>query len=132
MLQEISKSLESTERKLIGLLNTIPGSVDEAYEKILKRATDPVQAQKVLYLILAAERPLTLKEMNTALEILVMKEGGQKCTSEDDLELDMEEAFGRKIVALCGLFVTIVNSKIYLIHQTAKEFLINNSGSTNP
>jgi ankyrin repeat protein len=132
MLQEISKSLESTKGKLIGLLGTIPSSVDEAYEKILKRATDPIQAQKVLCLILAAERPLTLKEMNTAFEILVMNERGEKCTSENDLVLDKEEPFRKKIVNLCGLFVTIVDSKIYLIHQTAKEFLINKNGSTNP
>ena len=132
MLQEISKSLESTKGKLIGLLGTIPSSVDEAYEKILKRATDPIQAQKVLCLILAAERPLTLKEMNTALEILVMNECGEKYTSENDLVLDKEEAFRKKIMNLCGLFVTIIDSKIYLIHQTAKEFLINKNGSTNP
>ena len=132
MLQELSKSLESTERKLKELLETIPSSVDEAYEKILKRATDPNKAQKVLCLIMAAEVPLTLKEMNTALEILVMNERGEKCTSENDLVLDKEEAFRKKIVNLCGLFVTIVDSKIYLIHQTAKEFLINKNGSTNP
>jgi ankyrin repeat protein len=132
MLQEISKSLESTKRKLIELLGTIPSSVDDAYEKILKRATDPIQAQKVLCLILAAERPLTLKEMNTALEVLSMNERGEKCASENDLVLDKEEAFRKKIVNLCGLFVTIVDSRIYLIHQTAKEFLINKNGSTNP
>ena len=132
MLQELSKSLESTERKLKELLETIPSSVDEAYEKILKRATDPNKAQKVLCLIMAAEVPLTLKEMNTALEILVMNERGEKCTSENDLVLDKGEAFRKKIVNLCGLFVTIVDSKIYLIHQTAKEFLINKNGSTNP
>ncbi|GKT64998.1 ankyrin repeat domain-containing protein 50 [Colletotrichum tofieldiae] len=28
------------------------------------------------------------------------------------------------IRGVCGPFVTIVNSKIYLIHQTAKEFLV--------
>lgn len=29
-----------------------------------------------------------------------------------------------KIRAMCGLFLSIVDSKVYLIHQTAKEFLI--------
>ncbi|KAH6705269.1 hypothetical protein BKA61DRAFT_146641 [Leptodontidium sp. MPI-SDFR-AT-0119] len=132
ILHEISKSLESTERKLLRLLSTIPLSVDEAYEKILNRATDPIQARRVLCLILAAERPLTLKEMNIALEILDMKERGDKCTSEDDLELDNEESFRKKIENLCGLFVSILGQKIYLIHQTAKEFLTNNNGNTNP
>ena len=132
MLREISRSLESTERRLAQLLETIPNSVDDAYEQILKRATDPRQAKTVLRLVLAAERPLALKEMNIALEILDMKERGEKCASEKDLELDTEEAFRRKIENLCGLFVSITDCKIYLIHQTAKEFLINNSSNVKP
>ncbi|KAL5351267.1 hypothetical protein ACLOAV_003119 [Pseudogymnoascus australis] len=131
MLQEVTRSLESTERKLTRLLKTIPHSVDEAYGKILKRATDPIQARRVLHLVLAARRPLTLREMNIALEILDMKESGEKCTSECDLELDNEEAFRKKIENFCGLFVSIVDRKIYLIHQTAKEFLTSNSGILN-
>jgi hypothetical protein len=35
------------------------------------------------------------------------------------------EGLGEKIRQLCGLFVFINDSKIYLIHQTAREFLIN-------
>jgi Ankyrin repeats (3 copies) len=137
MIQEISRSFESTEWKLAGLLKIIPRSVDEAYEKILKRASegpgsDPAQARRVLRLILAAERPLTLKEMNIALEILDRKESGEKCTSEYDLQLANDEALRKKIENLCGLFVSIVDSKIYLIHQTAKEFLVSKNVSTDP
>ena len=132
MLQEISRSLESSERKLNRLLQAIPHSVDDAYEKILKRATDPIQANRVLGFIVAAERPLTWKEMNIALEIAVVGESGEKCVSEDDLELDKQEAFRTKIRNLCGLFVNIFDQKVYLIHQTAKEFLICDRGSVNP
>jgi hypothetical protein len=38
---------------------------------------------------------------------------------------------GRKLRRLCGLFVFINNSKIFLIHQTAKEFLLKRSSSPN-
>ncbi|OBU00767.2 hypothetical protein VE01_01233 [Pseudogymnoascus verrucosus] len=134
MLQEISRSLESTERRLTRLIETIPLSVNEAYENILKRATKPYQAQRVLRLILAAERPLTLKEMNIALEILDMEENGDHYIPKSDrkLELDRTEAeFQRKIEDFCGLFVSIVDQKIYLIHQTAKEFLTSNNGILN-
>jgi hypothetical protein len=131
ILKEVENSLESTERKFAQLVKAIPRSVDQAYEKILKRARDSIQARRVLHLILAAERPLTWKEMNTALAILDMKEKGEKCASECDLELDEREAFRKKIENLCGLFVTVVDGRIYLIHQTAKEFLVNNSGDSN-
>ncbi|OBT50883.1 hypothetical protein VE04_08686, partial [Pseudogymnoascus sp. 24MN13] len=132
MLQEISRSLESTERRLTRLIETIPHSVNEAYGNILKRATKPDQAQRVLRLILAAERPLTLTEMNIALEILDMEENGEHPKSDRKLELDRTEAeFQRKIEDFCGLFVSIVDQKIYLIHQTAKEFLTSNNGILN-
>jgi ankyrin repeat domain-containing protein 50 len=32
---------------------------------------------------------------------------------------------------LCGLFVIIINAKIYLLHQTAKEFLVRNESLTS-
>jgi ankyrin repeat protein len=131
MLKEVEKSLESTERKFTQLVKALPRSVEEVYQKILNRATDPAQAKRVLRLVLAAERPLSWKEMNTALAILDMKEKGEKCDLECDLELDSREAFVKKIENLCGLFVTVVDGKIYLIHQTAKEFLVKNSGDPN-
>jgi len=55
MLQEISRSLKSTEQELAQLVEAIPHSVDEAYKKILKRATNLTQAKRVLHLVLAAE-----------------------------------------------------------------------------
>ncbi|KAM3077065.1 hypothetical protein ACMFMF_004980 [Clarireedia jacksonii] len=131
ILQEILRSLESTEQKLAQLLKIIPRTIDEAYEKILKRAINPKQAKRMLGLVLAAERPLTLKEMNIAFELLEMEDHGKKYTSERDLVLDKEKAFQKKIENLCGFFLSIVDKRIYLIHQTAKEFLIKESSSTN-
>ena len=46
--------------------------------------------------------------------------------SYDDLiqELEPEERFRVTLRDLCGLFVVIIDAKIYLLHQTAKEFLV--------
>ena len=76
MLEELRMSLESSERKLTNLLNALPESVYDAYNKILSRATEPVQARRVLNLVLGAERPLTWKEMNIALELLDKEQNG--------------------------------------------------------
>lgn len=42
----------------------------------------------------------------------------------EDLELQLDEVFQKRVRTLCGLFVTIVENKIMLLHQTASEFLI--------
>lgn len=97
--------------------------MDDAYEKILERATE-LQARTLLNIIVAAERPLTLHEMNFALAVNERLESGGLCLSYKDLDLEPEERFRIKVRNIYGLFVNIVDSKIDLIHQTAKEFLM--------
>jgi ankyrin repeat domain-containing protein 50 len=68
--------------------------------------------------VVAAVRPLSLKEIAVVLYIT------QKAETYEDLELQEDKQFKITIRHLCGLFVTIVNNRVFLIHQTAKEFLI--------
>jgi len=44
-------------------------------------------------------------------------------SSYKELNLDKRD-LARRIRNLCGLFIFVNDSKVYLIHQTAKEFLI--------
>ena len=81
-------------------------------------------ARTLLHIVLAATRPLTLQEMNVALTIGETLEGGEPCQSYSELDLEPAEPFRDKLRNLCGLFVRIIDSRIYLCHQTAKEFLI--------
>ena len=152
----IQHSLDSTRPRLESLIDKIPCTVDDAYERVLMRieGSDLVeQARRLLHIVVAATRPLKLREMEIALTIDEMLERGDRCQSYDDLnmqlygdrylqdDLNMQlydlsmqlyedrrylqvEEFGEKIRCLCGLFIHVVDSKIYLIHQTAKEFLI--------
>ena len=108
----------------------IPKTVDEAYDKILCRSRDIEKARRLLHIIVAAARPLSLQEMALALAI---KENHQSY-GDLELELEPEGRFRTTVRELCGLFVTIINSKIYLLHQTAKEFLVQkeSTGSMNP
>ncbi|OGM48777.1 hypothetical protein ABOM_003000 [Aspergillus bombycis] len=39
-------------------------------------------------------------------------------------ELESEHSFRRTVGDLCGLLLVIIDEKIYLLHQTAKEFLV--------
>lgn len=74
--------------------------------------------QKLLHIIVAATRLLTREEMNIALAI----EDHYK--RYDDLDLGSETRFAFSVRNLCRLFVSVVDQKIYLIHQTAKELFL--------
>ena len=102
-------------------ISRLPKSVDEAYERILSKSSNSEEAKKLLHIIVAAVRPLTLKEMSLA---LALRENHQ---SYGDLDLKSEDRFRENIRDLCGLFVTIRDTRIYLLHQTAKEFLVQNN-----
>ncbi|KAH6892555.1 ankyrin repeat-containing domain protein, partial [Thelonectria olida] len=103
-------------------LEEIPKTVDEAYESILARSPNPKKAAIILHIIVAAARPLSLGEM--ALVLAINENHGVS----HDLELEPEDRFRITIRELCGLFVAVVDSKIYLLHQTAREFLVCEKG----
>ena len=115
---EIEKCAGLSKKKLLRATQKIPTTVSDAYEKFLSRSTDVAKAKRLLQVVLAATRPLTLDEMNIALSI----SENSRCI--EDLDLESPMTFRTILRDLCGLFVIIRDSKIYLIHQTAREFLL--------
>ncbi|EXU98174.1 ankyrin repeat protein [Metarhizium robertsii] len=97
---------------------TLPGSVNQAYEQILNKSKDHPMVRKVLSIILVASRPLTISEMNVAVNV------DDNSHSIRDLDLENEDDFKLRLRSLCGLFVSIHHGKIYFLHQTAREFLL--------
>ncbi|KAI0479955.1 hypothetical protein F4859DRAFT_454711 [Xylaria cf. heliscus] len=118
MFDTIEDIISVTEDDLREVIRNIPKTVDAAYDKILSRSPDREKAMRLLHIIVVAQRPLTLREMALALAI---KESHRSYT---DLRLEPESRFRQTVRELCGLFVTIIDSKIYLLHQTAREFLV--------
>ncbi|KAF4335972.1 ankyrin repeat-containing protein, partial [Fusarium beomiforme] len=102
---------------------TLPTSVNEAYERILNKTNKDPMVRKVLNIILAASRPLTLSEMNVAVNIY------DESQSIDDLDLEDDEDFKTRLRSWCGLFVSIHQGSIYFFHQTAREYLLADSAS---
>ncbi|KAL9078756.1 MAG: hypothetical protein Q9157_002326, partial [Trypethelium eluteriae] len=118
-LDEIRNALGRTEKKLQKVIETLPRTVEEAYEKILSRCKK-TEAKRVLEIVVAVGRPLTLGEIDVALEI-----GWSQDSPRSYTELDLEnENRSKWIRKACGLFVSIIDSRVFLIHQTAREFLI--------
>ncbi|KAK6526312.1 hypothetical protein TWF694_004911 [Orbilia ellipsospora] len=116
-------------KKLIEkLISQLPTTVDEAYERILSKSCNPSRAERLLNIVVAAMRPFTLQEMRLA---LILQDNHQSYRSlnlnRHKTDSKLEEDFRDEIRDLCGLFVTVIDSKIYLLHQTAKEFLVQNT-----
>ncbi|EXF80835.1 hypothetical protein CFIO01_01206 [Colletotrichum fioriniae PJ7] len=121
-LDFIEDRLESPTKETIqNVLSSVPEKLDGLYEKILDRSPNKEQARKVLQIIIAAIMPLTLGQMSTAL--CIKKE-------HKDFSQVREESvtrFRSYLRQICGLFVTIVDGKVYLLHETARAFLVQGS-----
>jgi hypothetical protein len=116
-----------TKRGVDSAIATLPESVNQAYEKILGKHTDSEivkKARKALSIILAAAQPLSLAEMNIAVNTDI------SMGSIEDLDLESEVDFTTSLRSWCGLFVSIYHGKIYFLHQTAREFLVANLASS--
>ena len=119
-LDLIERDIDIDKIGIIKATSHLPKSVDEAYNRILSQSRDSKKAKRILHIVVAAARPLTLREM--ALAVTIRKNH----QSYSDLDLKPQDRFRENIRDICGLFVTIVESRIYLLHQTAKEFLVRN------
>jgi ankyrin repeat protein len=120
-IDDIRMTLRDSFRPDEESIESVPSSVETAYEKILTRVTQ-AQHQKVkliLQIIVGARRPLALSEMALALGLATSKQHRTSTNAQiDPIHL------GKQLRHWCGLFVFVNQSRIYLIHQTAREFLV--------
>ncbi|KAL3495324.1 ankyrin repeat-containing domain protein [Aspergillus germanicus] len=121
IIDMMENTLSYTNKRLQEMIEILPKAVDEAYERILSQSPDMEKARRLLHMVVGAIQPLTVKEMRVALAV-------DPAHSEyNSLDLESEARFAKTAINLCGLFVTIVDGKIFLLHQTAKEFLVSTS-----
>ncbi|KAH7085842.1 hypothetical protein BKA63DRAFT_27723 [Paraphoma chrysanthemicola] len=109
-----------TRGSALKLVTQLPRTVDEAYESILMKSVDKQRAQKLLHIVLAATRPLTLDEISIALAI------EEHHVVDENLANDLEpiERFRDTVRDISGLLLIVVDKKVYLLHQTVREFLV--------
>ncbi|KAJ5127966.1 hypothetical protein N7448_008745 [Penicillium atrosanguineum] len=79
-------SFKKTPKGVDSTMEYLPKTIYEAYERILKNSKNDPEVRKALSIILAASRPLTLSEMNIALNV----NSTSKCIEDLDLEKDRE------------------------------------------
>ncbi|KAI1390144.1 ankyrin repeat-containing domain protein [Hypoxylon trugodes] len=124
----LDQNYEDTRERWEKLIQNPPTSIFEAYRKLLERVkpNDRDRVKVLLDLILAAERPLTLSEVNIAIYV----RDHMDAYSEDEIDHPSDGNFRRWLVQTCGFFVTEYDDKVFFIHQTAKEFLLQDTANT--
>ncbi|MCJ1308629.1 hypothetical protein MMC25_002282 [Agyrium rufum] len=119
----IKKTPEFTKGNVRCMINTLPKTVEEAYEKILSRSFDEVKAKKLQQIVTTAKRPLSLTEILVALAI----DESHNSLKNLEEELELELRFRDTVRNLCGFFVVVIDQRLYLLHQSAREFLVRGS-----
>ncbi|KAH6950863.1 ankyrin repeat protein [Fusarium avenaceum] len=106
--------------------------IDAVYSEMLATQANESKARKMLSIILAAAKPLTVAEMSIALAITPDHNplqsgkfsGYPDSKTFSDLDYDLVRPFETHIKSICGNFVRVIRTKIYLVHETAREFLL--------
>jgi hypothetical protein len=70
-LEEVSSKIRKgkTKKNMLAIINTLSSTIEEAYQEILERCEDKEEASRILQIIVAAQRPLTVDELDVALEL---------------------------------------------------------------
>ncbi|KAJ0423480.1 hypothetical protein BJY00DRAFT_278634 [Aspergillus carlsbadensis] len=95
-------------------------------DQCVKHCRDLSLVRCFLQILVAAARPLSLEEMDHALSVCA----GHKSTK--DLVPYLHPARENFLKRLGGSFVTFGGNKVRLIHQTAREFLLQNQDGLEP
>lgn len=118
VLDEIGKDVEASSKSLQTIIDTLPKTVYEAYEKILSRGGRPERAKKMLAILLAVREPLNLLQLS---EMWAIEPNTKRYLN---MGISSEEHMVNLLRGLCGLFVIVSNGKVHFLHQTAREFLL--------
>ncbi|PWW73858.1 hypothetical protein C7212DRAFT_353589 [Tuber magnatum] len=121
VLEILKDSPGGSREEFTNIVSSAPRDLAEFYTRILDKSTNPDKARLILHTVVAAARPLTVEETDIALTVR------RDHTSMRGLQGDLYPVPERSVKNLCGLFVRVIDSKIYLVHQTAREFLIKGS-----
>ena len=127
MIKELSlpgKTIEECEKAL----QRLPRGLDALYVRILdginSNALLRTTSRQIFQWILGAQRPLTLKELDTALAIRIEQENFDPKRRIRDLASAISQC--------CGSLVDIDQGLVRFVHASVKEFLLNTAQDSEP
>ncbi|RBA10303.1 hypothetical protein FPRO05_06239 [Fusarium proliferatum] len=126
VLDLLETDTEASPQSFEAILRSTPDKLDGLYNRILQRTTSRRELLRILSIIAASQRPLTLDEIDVALAVrpndIHIRQVQRRCQSQPDI--------ARYLCDICGPFIRIWNGTVSFIHQTANEFLLRSAGLT--
>ncbi|KAH0438016.1 hypothetical protein CcaCcLH18_03508 [Colletotrichum camelliae] len=138
--EEIGEHLKAMENctylwlHIIHLFESLPAEVSQVYEKVLRRSYNDPKTQLLFQLMLAAPRPLKLREADEAVTIFSAKTNQWK-TKKEFHDNCWGQEFQSVVQNCTGFLVVIVKNwdwalpgyvyyELSFVHQTVREFLL--------
>ncbi|KAI5919945.1 ankyrin repeat-containing domain protein [Camillea tinctor] len=120
VLEAVENSLLSSIKDFRDIMTKIPPTLETTYLDFLSAIPSDHQetALRLLKLVLASSRPLYLDEINVAFTI------DSSHHSVEDVGRDCQNAMAHTIQGILGPFARVLESKVSLVHQSAKDFLL--------
>jgi hypothetical protein len=110
----VCENLKNVPRwKTLAKLNEFPPGLDSLYQRILSQIYNSDDAdlyKQILAIVSTVYRPITLTEISSLVKTL------------EDMADDYDSLAA--IIGLCGSLLTLRESTIYFVHQSAKDFLL--------
>jgi ankyrin repeat protein len=119
ILYELKTSGDSSEVNIRNMLKSLPKSIPELYNRVWGdiKADNAEAAKNILRWVVWAERPLTLQELTIAIAI------GPEQQSTSEMSRMMRFDLERDLHSILGPLINIRNGLVYLVHQSAKDYL---------
>jgi hypothetical protein len=127
ILKALEKSLLNSPKDIKMILEHLPSDLESTYANFL--CDIPIQhrvdAIKLLNLVLGSSQPLKLDELNIAFTITT------DYTSERTVWSNRQLKMAHSVQGILGQLVRISESGVSLVHQSAKDFLLNPTSRLN-
>ncbi|KAH0555818.1 hypothetical protein GP486_006235 [Trichoglossum hirsutum] len=121
----VLKELETIERRIaLERVKMFPPGLGPLYEQMIAQVSESNNAdlcKRILSIVAVVRRPITLEELVSLDDTL------HKLDCPEDLSEDIEDL--EQTVGQCGSFLTIRESTVYFVHQSAKDFLLQENTS---
>lgn len=120
VLDAFDKSLESSHEVFEDILHGLPDRLTAVYRQIVNRipTVEREKSRRMLQLVAFSLRPLTLEELNLAWTIRYSD------ISESDVIGRLDRNIQRTVAGLCDSLVRVVETRVLLVHPTARDFLM--------
>ncbi|KAF4630621.1 hypothetical protein G7Y89_g7518 [Cudoniella acicularis] len=118
VLHLLEKSLFAAQKDFKRIIDQLPKDLTTTYERFLHGISIEYQAlaTKLLHLLVGSSRPLTLEEMRI---LIAIDDHRSLASIEEDAQPNIQET----IEGVLGPLIRIWDSRIYLVHQSLKDFL---------